>query len=306
MIKKLTNLASGWKPGTAADYKKCFDLYGGNFITHPEVLAFLHSRLDCRPHYSIKRNSNGTLLGAFCSWRNSNFACDGKTAKAIKLGHYQFNKDEITLPFHPKLRIALPFKTKILSSLNRRNVLNSSFKLNFHRAVCLAKGCGKDGFSSSTKNSRKRELNKFIKAGGEIFDQSHFPPQELITIYFDLFEKRWGHRPSHFLETVDMFTSLRQFLFGHILFLAGEPCAFQLITKAESPKWINFDYVNGGYDQRHDSFCPGTIVTWLNVKSAYELCEAVGKTMRYSFGKPTAGYKDRWCYQDPLGRVLSL
>ncbi|HHK5634261.1 TPA: Mig-14 family protein, partial [Serratia marcescens] len=53
-------------------------------------------------------------------------------------------------------------------------------------------------------------------------------------------------------------------------------------------------------------FCPGTIVTWLNVRTAYELCEREGKEMRYSFGKPTEAYKDRWCERAPLGRTLSI
>ena len=53
--------------------------------------------------------------------------------------------------------------------------------------------------------------------------------------------------------------------------------------------------MNGGYDREHNGFCPGTIVTWLNVRAAYELCEREGKEMRYSFGKPTEAYKDRWC-----------
>ncbi|MDP8748797.1 hypothetical protein QZQ38_10180 [Serratia marcescens] len=56
----------------------------------------------------------------------------------------------------------------------------------------------------------------------------------------------------------------------------------------------------------NNGFCPGTIVTWLNVRAAYELCEREGKEMRYSFGKPTEAYKDRWCERAPLGRTLSI
>ncbi|TQI79581.1 Mig-14 protein [Serratia fonticola] len=306
MIRKLTTSAFGWRQGTAAEYEQCHRLYGGSFITHPEVLTFLHQRLDCQPRYYIKRDNHDLLVGAFCSWQNSNFACDGKTAKRLKVDCYQLNKDEMILPMHPEFKSVLPFKTKILSSLNENNVFNATFKLNSGRSICLAKGCGKGGFSSSTKNSRNRELKKFLNAGGEVFDQASFTPEELTTIYFDLFEKRRGKRPKNFSETVDMLTSLRSFFFGHVLFLAGKPCAFHMIAKAESHEWINFDYINGGYDQSHDTFCPGTIVTWLNVKSAYELCEEAGKAMRYSFGKPTAAYKDRWCYRAPLGRVLAV
>ncbi|MBQ0955072.1 GNAT family N-acetyltransferase [Serratia symbiotica] len=307
MLKKLINPAFlGWSLGTALDYEMCHHMYGGSFITHPDVLAFIHARFDCSPSVHIKRDSNGALLGAFCAWKKAHLAGDIAITQKLGIERYPFNKDEIILPFNQKLRGILPFRTKLISSLNRANIFNSTFKLNSDRAVCIAKGCGNNGFSSKTKNSRNRELNKFLAAGGEIVEQSIFSPDELTTIYFDLFESRWGHRPDNYLETVDMLTSLRSFFFGHVLFLAGKPCAFQFITKADSPTWINFDYVNGGYDKTHHSFCPGTIVTWVNIKSAYELCNSTGKTMRYSFGRPTAAYKDRWCRKEPLGRILSL
>ena len=63
MIKKLTNPVSlGWSLGTAVDYEMCHHMYGGSFITHPDMLAFIHSRFDCSPSVDIKRDSNGTLL----------------------------------------------------------------------------------------------------------------------------------------------------------------------------------------------------------------------------------------------------
>lgn len=296
----------GWRAGTSSDYETCHRQYGGSFITHPEVLEFLHARFDCSPSVHIKQNRDGTFLGAFCAWKKAHLAGDTPITKKLGIVHYPFNKDEIILPFHQKLRGVIPFKTKLISSFNRKNIFNSTFKMNSDRAICIAKGCGPDGLSSKTKSSRKREFAKFLSAGGQIFDQSMFSPDELTTIYFDLFQARWGQRPGNYSETVDMLTSLRSFFFGHVLFLAGSPCAFQLITKAESPQWINFDYVNGGYDKTHHSFCPGTVVTWVNIKSAYELCESAGKIMRYSFGRPTAEYKDRWCRKEPLGRILSL
>lgn len=274
-------------------------------MTHPHVLLFLQDRLKCQPTYHIKRAKNESILGGYCTW-NESFAAIGREAKKLGIDFYPFNRDEIILPLHPKLKTIFPFKTKILSSLNSDNAINSTFKSNSHRAICLAKSCGEGGFSSSTKNSRRRELKRFLNAGGEFVEQSAFSPEQLTTIYIELYEKRWGHKPGNGHEMLDMLISLRNMFFGYVLFFDGKPCAFQLITKAESPSWICFDYVNGGYDQFHESFCPGTIVTWLNVKAAYDSCLSLNKVMRYSFGKPTAGYKERWCYLSPLGRILSI
>lgn len=305
MMQSINLFTSGWKKGTEEDYKLCYSLYGGSFMTHPDVLLFLQKRLNFTPTYSVKRDKDDKLLGGCCTWGGV-FAATGIDAQSSGIDYYPLNRDEIILPLHPDLKTSLPFRTKILSSLNCDKTRNATLRFNSQRAICLAKGCGEDGYSSSTKNSRRRELKRFLNAGGQFLDQSHFSSEELTTIYCELYEKRWGHTPGNKKEMLDMLMSLREMFFGYVLLLDGKPCAFQLITKAESPEWICFDYVNGGYDQLQDSFCPGTVVTWLNVKSAYDLCAAQGKAMRYSFGKPTADYKDRWCYRSPLGRVLAI
>ncbi|CCG88105.1 hypothetical protein [Erwinia piriflorinigrans] len=305
MMQLITRFTSGWKKGTEDDYSLCYSLYGGSFITHPDVLLFLQNRLKCKPTYYVKRDKDDNLLGGFCTWNNS-FAATGSEAQKSGIDFYPLNRDEIILPLHSDLKTSLPVRSKILSSLNCDKIRNATLRFNSQRAICLAKGCGEDGYSASTKSSRRRELKRFLNAGGQYLDQSRFSPEELTNIHCGLYEKRWGHMPGNKKEILDMLMTLREMFFGYVLLLDGKPCAFQLITKAESPEWICFDYVNGGYDRLQDSFCPGTIVTWLNVNSAYDLCSSQGKTMRYSFGKPTADYKDRWCYRSPLGRVLAI
>ncbi|PIJ49230.1 Mig-14 family protein [Erwinia sp. OLTSP20] len=297
---------SRWETGSAADYQQCHRLYGGSFVTHPQVLDFLHARFDCQPAFYVKRHTDGSPAGAFCSWSGAHLAGDGPITKKLAMEYYSFNKDELILPLHPDLRTFLPIKTKILSNINSKNIYNASVKLNSNRGICIAKGCDKAGFSSATKNSRNRELKHFIKAGGEIVDQSQYSPEELVSLYFELYEKRWQKNHANYNQLVDMISNLRPFFFGHVLLLNHQPCAFQLIMKAESPHWINFDYINGGYDPSFDTFCPGTVVTWLNIQSAYALCESSGKKMRYSFGRPTGDYKNRWCRTESVGRVISF
>ncbi|EQB98592.1 hypothetical protein B738_23833 [Photorhabdus temperata subsp. temperata M1021] len=43
---------------------------------------------------------------------------------------------------------------------------------------------------------------------------------------------------------------------------------------------------------------------WLNIQNASELCQQHQKTMRYSIGRPSLAYKDRWCNRHPLVRSL--
>ncbi|EKS6643376.1 Mig-14 family protein [Enterobacter hormaechei] len=301
MRKIITNL-SGWEKTDNKTYAECHELYGSSFINNPETLEFLHDRLPCYPEYYVRHDNNGIKLGAFCTWKGRYLA--GEQSISNEIGNnYPFSKDELILPLHPKLVSVIPYKTKHLSSIHRLNVINSTFKFNSNRGICISKGCGLDGFSSKTKNRRNNELHRFLNAGGKVIDQSLFSPGELTEIFTELYENRWGHHIKNTSFILDSLENLRHLFFGFVLFFNEKPCAFQLITKSESPCWINFDYINGGYNQTQKSFCPGTIVTWLNVKSAYELCMLQGKEMRYSFGRPTAEYKNRWCRTEPLGRV---
>ncbi|HEJ9094858.1 TPA: GNAT family N-acetyltransferase [Serratia odorifera] len=306
MIRKIISFASGWRVGTAEEYRTCYRLYGGSFVTHPDVLNFMQRQLNLRHNYYIKKGENNALLGGMCTNGTKEIALIGRTSQQSGIDLFPFNKDEIILPISRCVKTVIPYRSKILSRINGRCTLNATFSLNSHREICLAKTCGKGGYSASTKNSRNRELKKFLSSGGEVVDQALLTPTQIVDIYFELYAKRWGERPANERQMMDMITSLRDMIFGYVLFYNGQPCAFQLITRADSPEWICFDYVNGGYDRQYNGFCPGTIVTWLNVRAAYELCQRQDKEMRYSFGKPTEAYKDRWCQRSPLGRTLSF
>jgi hypothetical protein len=306
MIATLKSQLFGWQCGSESEYIQCHTKFGGSVNTHPDFLRFFHRMSDCQPQYFIRRDQKEELSGAYCVWGNDFLAGENRGLIHFGLKSYPVNADELILPICDDVHVCLPFKTKYLSPINRKKIINASYSLNSHREICLAKGCAEHGLSAKSKTSRNHELRTFLSAGGSIIDQSAYSPYELTLIFSKLFKIRWGHDLTNFAETQLLIESLRDHLFGHVLLLNGEPCAFQLITMAESPEWISFDYINGGVDTNFKQLSPGTVVTWLNVKHAYEYCQARKKQMRYSFGRPTADYKDRWCYRAPLGRVLTL
>ncbi|WP_367889030.1 hypothetical protein [Pragia fontium] len=41
-------------------------------------------------------------------------------------------------------------------------------------------------------------------------------------------------------------------------------------------------------------------------KNAFTRCQTAEKEMRYSFGKDSAQYKDRWCQKRSTGRIITL
>ncbi|WP_235432609.1 GNAT family N-acetyltransferase [Pragia fontium] len=297
---------TGWESATKKEYNECYSLYGGSLNSHPDILDFMHSKADCKERYYVKTTSDGKLLGGICVWNNSHIAGDVEIIKKLKLDPLPINHDEIILPLSPLLKTILPFKTKVLSEISHPSILNSSITLNKKRVICLSKGLNSDGFSSKTKNTRNKELRKFLEAGGEIKNSAEFSAESLTDLYFELYEKRWGNKPDNRDVTIELLTQLNSMVFGSVLMLNGSPCAFQLILKCESPAWNCYDYVNGGVNTSESALSPGTVVTWLNVRDAFTQCQAAEKEMRYSFGKDSAQYKDRWCQKRSTGRIITL
>ncbi|WP_437613309.1 GNAT family N-acetyltransferase [Erwinia sp. V71] len=303
MFKSKMNLF-GWVEAESSDYQLAYQQLGGNFSTHPDALAFQHQHADLQPRYFVSRNQDHRLQGALCTWRDKTIANAQATRGMLQGLGIPVPSDELLLPLDR--RIILPVYVKTLSAMHAEQVINSSVKMNARRELCLAKGLGDGGFSRKAKYSRRRELNQFLEAGGAVRPHSDFSAAELMDIYFELYYLRRGEYPLNKALNVRFAEELRDHIFGNVLFFKGEPCAFQLIVMAESPRWITFDYINIGVDQRLSDYSPGSILSWVNISEAWELCQAKGKVMRYSFGNPTAGYKDQWCYRESLRRVWSV
>ncbi|PQQ22487.1 GNAT family N-acetyltransferase [Photorhabdus hindustanensis] len=293
---------SGWSEAGVSEYRYCYKKFGGNFSTHPDVLDYLHSHAECRERFFVRTNGNGELTGALCVWHNKYLANDYFTSEITKHLNLPVPKDELILPLSTEKKSLLPFKGKIISEINASSIMNVTYKLNARRQICLAKN--PEMMSSSTKNSRKREVRRFLEQGGEIIDQREYSASELVDIYFELFKMRRGVYPGQREENIKFIQKFRSMVFGSILFYQGKPAAFQLIMKSDNPKWSTFDYINIGLNTELAKLSVGTIIMWLNTQNAWKKCNEENKAMRFSFGKPTYKYKDRWCIRESVGRLL--
>ncbi|HGE8451177.1 TPA: Mig-14 family protein, partial [Serratia marcescens] len=103
MIRKLLSFAGGWRKGTAEEYRACYNLYGGSFVTHPDVLNFMQRQLNLRHKYYVKHAPNGELLGGFCTNGNKEIALVGRGSKKIGIDSFMFNKDEMILPINRRI-----------------------------------------------------------------------------------------------------------------------------------------------------------------------------------------------------------
>lgn len=296
----------GWEPISAADYADCFERYGGSLICHPEVLEFIHQHVDCQPAYWGRSNGTGQLLGALCAW-GEYLAGDPLAIRAMGVDRqFDFGTPELILPWAPGLRTVLGFRGKFISARHQKQILNLSLRLNSRRCLCLAKS-GKD-FSPKTHRKRRNELRHFIDQGGEVQQVSALSASDFSEIYCELHASRWnrvipaGER-QHILQLI---RGLQRFLFGHVLLFKGRPCATDLILSSSAGSVFSLENINGGIDTSLRHLSPGSLLNWLNICSADRQAQRMQQEMRFSFGRNSSPYKQLWCHDHAVGRVMTF
>jgi hypothetical protein len=295
---------SKWEECSIQNYRHYYHLYGGDVSSHPDILDFQHNHLGINHKYLVKVDSQGNPGAAICVWNDKFLANDSSTSSLTTAAPLPISTNELIVPIKDNFKTIIPFKSKIISSLKKSSVSNSTFRYNAKRKICIAKTIPE--FSTKTRQTRNRELRKFLADGGRIEAINSYSPDDIVDMYSELFKKRRGVVSKNDGLLKNMIETLPGNFFGSVLFLKNEACALQLITKAESQSLIYYDYINIGFDMSIKNHCLGTIITWVNVNEAYEECLEKNKRMRFSFGKPTFDYKARWCNQESLGRVLTI
>ncbi|HBT4579261.1 TPA: GNAT family N-acetyltransferase, partial [Klebsiella pneumoniae] len=199
-------------------------------------------------------------------------------------------------------KVLLPFSSKKISSLHRNGVINKLPEVFNKRQVCLVR----NDLCSKTKKNRRNELNRFKKNGGEIVPVTQYNPVQICNIYDTLFKKRWGvNVDRNTLHSLEKFiTDNPSMIFGNVLQMNSQPCAYDLIIKSESPRWLYFDIPNGGMDPSYTHLSVGSVLMWVNTQQAISLGISKGKETRFSLGKPTMNYKKRWCDPHYLLRTI--
>jgi len=290
--------AFGWQQASFDDYIQAYNLFGGSTLADPRILDFFHSRHHLNEAFFVRRNKQGALTGGICTWEGKYIAGDQKIVKKHRLSRYPLNFDEIVVPVPTDSKSLFPFRTKFLSSLNQQSFLNCSHKLNARREICIVRP-----LSSKTRQSRNRELKKFLNNGGEVRSVDDYSLDELIRIYAHLYclrrETQIATEPM-----AELYSAIPELRFGNILLFNGEPCAMQWLTKSEDHQYLYLDYVNAGMDLSLSHLSVGTLAAWVNIQESLNLSQSSGKKMRFSFGRPTADYKYRWCDREPLYRLL--
>jgi len=289
----------GWQESSFDDYQQAYANFGGSILSDPRILQFFHRRFNLNERYYIKRDRDNEIVGGVCVWDNHFIAGDQRVVLKHGIGRYPLNFDELVLPLKHSHSIVLPFRTKFLSNINQCSLRNSSHLLNARREVSIVRDV-----SAKTRSSRNRELNKFIKAGGSVHSVSDYDHEGLMQIYADLYYQRRNQR-IEMDTTRELLSEIPDLMFGHVLAFNGEPCAMQWVVKSEDHRQVYLDYINAGMNLSLSHLSVGTLAAWVNVRAALEYGEKHHKQVRFSFGRPTGDYKERWCDREPLYRVIA-
>ncbi|QNH06113.1 GNAT family N-acetyltransferase [Pseudomonas sp. B11D7D] len=287
----------GWTPITAADYAETWARFGGSVATHPEVVARLADLAGIPVRY-LGWQVDGQIQAAIPTWGRCLALSKDVLKQQGKRGLFDLGNAEIILPLATGARVSLRHRTRYLSELNATGLIDIS-----EQPEGLALAREPEQYSKKFRYNQRREQRLLEEAGGVIRPMLELTPEEQARIYADLFQRRWGFEATGKDHLAEVFGLLREFMTGSLIYLNDEPVAIQVLYRVEAPQWISLEYINGGVDPEQREFSPGSVLSFVNTQSEWEQARALGKPLRYSFGRADREYKDRWCNRVPVYQV---
>ncbi|MCL2161691.1 MAG: antimicrobial resistance protein Mig-14 [Betaproteobacteria bacterium] len=288
----------GWVEISPSDYAQAWQQYGGSVATHPAFVELLSEFAEIPVRY-LGWQWNGMLVAALPVWGRYLALSSLALRAAGKKRIFDLGNPEVVLPVAPGAeQVPLRHVVRFLSARHEadfQGLKRQKEKLAFLKPP--------EAFSAKFRKNERRNLRQFAAMGGVARPVNEFSPNELASIYLDLFQRRWGFAPAGAAGMAEVLALLRDWMIGFVIQLNGLPVAVQVIYRVESPQWISVEYVNGGVDPATFDFSMGNVLTYLNTDAAREEATAAGKPLRYSFGRVEPGYKTHWCLPESVFRV---
>jgi hypothetical protein len=286
-----------WTEITAVEYAEVWRRFGGSVATFPLVVERLADLAEIPVRYLGWRQADDWKAAIPVWGRHLALSKEALKAKGKK-GLYDLGNAEIILPVAAGAQVPLRHAAHYLSA---RHEADFSGLKRQKEKLALAKS--PEEFSAKFRYNQRRELRLLQEAEGSVRPVGDFSPTDLAAVYADLFERRWGFPATGAARMPEVFARLRELMTGSLIFLKETPIAMQVLYRVEAPQWISVEYINGGVDPQTRAFSPGSVLSFLNLQSAWEDARAREKTLRYSFGRIDRDYKNRWCHAVPVFQV---
>lgn len=287
----------GWREIGAADYAAAWQRFGGSVATHPEVVARL-AGLAGMPVRYLGWERGGELLAAIPTWGRHIALSKDALKRAGKRGLFDLGNAELILPAAEGAQAPLRHRARYVSVLNA-----DSLAALREQPEGLALAREPEEYGKKFRYNQRREQRLLEEAGGTIRPMLELAPAEQAAIYTELFERRWGFAVPGKGHLTEVFALMREFMTGSLIYLGDAPVAIQILYRVEAPRWVSLEYINGGVDPQQREFSPGSVLSFVNTQAAWAEARALGKPLRYSFGRADREYKDRWCHRVPVYQV---
>jgi CelD/BcsL family acetyltransferase involved in cellulose biosynthesis len=280
----------GWQEIDAAAYAAAWQRFGGSVATHPQVVE----RQAGIPVRYLGWEQGGELQAAVPTWGRHLALSKGVLKKNGQRGLFDMGNAEIILPIAAGARVTLRHRVRYLSQLNAAALAGVR-----EQPEGLALAREPEEYSKKFRYNQRREQRLLEEAGGVLRPMLELSAEEQARIYADLFQRRWNFEATGKAHLAEVFALLREFMTGSLVYLNDEPVAIQVLYRVEAPAWVSLEYINGGVDPQQREFSPGSVLSYVNTQNAWAEARALGKPLRYSFGRADREYKDRWCHRVP-------
>lgn len=287
----------GWTPIDAATYAEAWQRFGGSVATHPQIVERL-AELAGLPVRYLGWFEQGELRAALPAWGRYLALAKEVLKQQGKRGLFDLGNAEIILPIAAPTQVPLRHRVRYLSPLNAERIVTLR-----EQPEGLALAREPEEYSKKFRYNQRREQRLLEESGGVVRPMLELSSAEQALIYADLFQRRWGFEATGKEHLAEVFALLREFMTGSLIYLNDQPVAIQVLYRVEAPQWVSVEYINGGVDPQNREFSPGSVLSFINTQAAWAEARALGKPLRYSFGRADREYKDRWCNRVPVYQV---
>lgn len=286
-----------WPDISEQTYTEHYNKYNGSVITHPDITKkiskLINIDLKFKGYYK-----NNILIAAAPVWDKHELCLKTALKKNNLKKHIDLGNAFTRLPIKNDINdidnIPMPFTAEYLIIPDNLNIKLLNIKASKDKYIAIAKPA--DTWKKKVKYNRNRAKKIFLDNNKtSIKPISDFDSELLANWYLELFAKRWGFTATGAKLIPSIFNTLKDYLFGHILFYNNKPIAIQYILAVINKNYFNLEYINGGYDPSYENLSPGSILTAINIEHASNIALEKNLELFYSFGKYSDNYKKIWC-----------
>ena len=213
----------GWTVIEASEYTAAWQRFGGSVATHPQVIERLAGLAGVPVRY-LGWFAGDELQAAIPTWGRHLALSKDVLKQQGKRGLFDLGNAELILPAAPSASVSLRHRGRYISILNAGAI--STLR---EQPEGLALAREPEEYSKKFRYNQRREQRLLEEAGGVIRPMLELSAAEQAVIYADLFQRRWGFEATGKAHLAEVFSLMRDFMTGSLIYLNDQPVAIQVL-----------------------------------------------------------------------------